>query len=172
MNQMEKRIAQLNLLPHPEGGFYRETYRSQGMLPAENLVEGFTGSRNYSTAIYYLLPAGAFSAFHQIKSDEVWHLYEGGPLHVYVLEPNGSLNVIRLGLDADNGEAPQAVVPAGCWFASRLAGSGEYALAGCTVAPGFDFADFTLANRNELVSQYPQYAQLITELTRDVSDSL
>ncbi len=159
-------MEKLALEPHPEGGYYRETYRSELVLDAVSLPDAFNGSRNCSTIIYFLLPVGAFSAFHKIKSDEGWHFYEGLPLHVYVLSPNGSLKIIQLGKDINNGETYQAVVPAGCWFASRPVGDAGYSLVGCTVAPGFDFRDFEMADRTELLKAYPQHWQLITELTR------
>lgn len=159
-------VEKLALLPHPEGGFYKETYRSELLIAKEALPEGFGGSRNCSTAIYYLLPAGAFSAFHRIRSDEGWHFYDGLPLNVYVIHLDGKLEVIRLGRDVLNGETYQAVVPAGCWFASKPMGDAGYSLAGCTVSPGFDFADFEMADREHLINDYPQHSELIKELTR------
>ena len=159
-------VEKLALQPHPEGVFYRETYRSSLQLPVESLPQNFGGSRNGCTSIYYLLPARAFSAFHKIKSDEGWHFYEGLPLHVFVLLPNGNLRIIKLGRDLINGETYQAVVPANCWFASRPVGVDGFSLVGCTVAPGFDFVDFEMANRSSLLQRYPQHEQLILELTR------
>lgn len=166
MQTVTELINVLALQPHPEGGFYRKTYRGVLQLKGESLPKAFGGSRNCSTAIYFLVPAGVFSAFHKIKSDEVWHFYEGLPLHVYVLLPNGNLETIRLGKDILNGETYQAVVPAGCWFASRPVGNAGFSLAGCTVAPGFDFVDFEMADRITILNKYPQHQQLITEMTR------
>jgi predicted cupin superfamily sugar epimerase len=131
-------IAALDLAPHPEGGFYRETFR------APTLVATPRGPRAASTAIYYLLPAGAASARHRVASDEAWHHYEGDPLELTVEHPDGRREVILLGPDVAAGQRPQAVVPAGAWQAARPVGA-RHALCGCTVAPGFDFADFELA---------------------------
>ncbi len=162
----EDLVERLGLLPHPEGGWYRETYRAADTLQIAGLPPRFPGPRACSTAIYYLLAAGHWSAFHRIRSDEVWHLYAGGPLLVHVLGADGALATHRLGMDLAGGETPQAVVPAGAWFASEPAPGAAYALAGCTVAPGFDFADFELAVRAELARAYPAHAALITRLTR------
>jgi predicted cupin superfamily sugar epimerase len=166
MEQIEKLVSAFNLLPHPEGGFYAETYRSTEAISGKNLPERFSGDRSFSTAIYFLLPAGNFSAFHRIQSDECWHFYEGGSLNVYVIHTSGELQIIRLGKDIANGETYQAVVPAGCWFASRPANGTEYALVGCTVAPGFDFADFELAYADKLIADFPQHETVIRELCR------
>ncbi|MEQ9098624.1 MAG: cupin domain-containing protein [Imperialibacter sp.] len=126
-------IEQLYLDAHPEGGYFRETYRSIGTTNTK------AGQRSISTAIYFLLEAGNFSAFHRIKSDEAWHFYDGDPLSVYIIDQSGMLEEVRLGLDISAGQRPQAVVPANCWFASRVAIGGKFSLVGCTVAPGFDF---------------------------------
>ncbi|MBE9195069.1 cupin domain-containing protein [Synechocystis sp. LEGE 06083] len=155
-------VEKLALLPHPEGGFYKETYRS----PVQGNFHGFDGDRNVVTGIYFLLTKDNFSAFHRIKSDEMWHFYAGDSLEIYWFSPQGELAVINLGLDLEKGEAPQAVVPRDCWFASRVKQGGDYALVGCTVAPGFDFQDFELANREDLLNIYPRSAEIINQLTR------
>jgi uncharacterized protein len=160
-------IDRLNLIAHPEGGYYRETYRSQLSIAREALPPQFTGSRLVSTAIYFLLDGENSSAFHRLRSDELWHFYSGSPITVYVIAPDGGYSEIQLGSDPDAGEALQAVVKAGCWFASRVRDSKSFALAGCTVAPGFDLADFELGKREELVRLYPQHRNLIESLTRD-----
>lgn len=154
------------LQPHPEGGYYKETYRSKETIHPGSLPDGFTGTRNFSTAIYFLLIAGQFSAFHRIKSDELWHFYAGGPLQIFVIEPAGEQYTILLGSDILNGQAMQAVVPAGCWFASRPLANEGAAFVGCTVSPGFDFEDFELAKAKELSKLYPQHQQLISQLCR------
>jgi predicted cupin superfamily sugar epimerase len=160
-------INRLQLNKHPEGGWFRETYRSGFSFPKEQLPDSFHGDRNFSTAIYFLLERDGFSAFHRIASDELWHFYSGDALIIYELETDGSVKEHYLGNDAEKGEVFQAVVKAGNWFASRLREQAtEYALAGCTVAPGFDFADFEMAERSELIKQYPQHAGLISSLTR------
>jgi predicted cupin superfamily sugar epimerase len=157
-------IHQYNLLPHPEGGYFKETYRSTESVPANGLPLRFPAERTFSTAIYFLLLKDLFSAFHRIKSDECWHFYEGESLKVHVLHLDGTYELIRLGKNREEGEVYQAIVPAGAWFASET--SGEYSFVGCTVAPGFDFEDFELAKAAELKSEYPEYADLIERLCR------
>jgi len=154
------------LLPHPEGGFFRETYRSAGTIPHQALNPAFTGDRNYSTAIYFLLTSGNFSAFHRIRQDEVWHFYGGSPLYVHVIDPAGNYTRHEVGMDIARGAVPQLVVPAGCWFASSVTEKDAYSFVGCTVAPGFDFADFELAERKALTREFPQHAEVIARLTR------
>ena len=159
-------IDRLSLEPHPEGGWYRQTYRASLMLPLAALP-GFTGERAASTAIYFLLAGDQFSALHRLRSDEVWHFYAGSGLVVHVIEPGGQYSGLLLGSNAAAGELFQAVVPAGCWFGSSLRQPNTYALVGCTVAPGFDFADFEMAKRDALTAQYPQHRNIIARLTRE-----
>jgi predicted cupin superfamily sugar epimerase len=159
-------VSSLGLLPHPEGGFYRETYRSPEILAASALPARFHGERALSTAIYFLVPRGAFSALHRIQSDEVWHFYRGAALEIVCIDPDGRRRDVRLGPDLDRGDVPQAVVTAGTWFGSRVVGDGELSLVGCTVAPGFDFADFELATRAVLAARFPAHAGVIAALTR------
>lgn len=158
-------ITSLELLPHPEGGFYKETYRSEGKIPVSALQD-FGGERSFSTAIFYLLQKGDFSAFHKIKSDECWHFYAGQTLLVHVIDKEGKYYCQQLGNDILNGEKFQFAVPANCWFASEPAPDSEYALVGCTVAPGFDFADFEMANKENLLKEYPQHRAIIQRLCR------
>ena len=159
-------IELYNLQPHPEGGWYKETYQSKEQIDADSLPERFGGSRAFSTAIYFLLEQGNFSAFHRIKSDECWHFYAGDPLVVYVLQQDGTLDEIMLGNDITNGQLFQYVVPANCWFASRPATNSRFCFVGCTVAPGFDFADFEMADAAVLSALYPQHQTAIQELCR------
>jgi predicted cupin superfamily sugar epimerase len=159
-------INHLALSPHPEGGYYRATYKSGLTIARSALPSSYQGDRSASTAIYFLLDEGNFSAFHRIASDEVWHFYAGSSLVVYVIDPEGNYSELHLGAGSDEGEGFQAVVKAGCWFASRVKDGVGFALVGCTVAPGFDFADFDLATRSELMAAYPQHRKLIAELTR------
>jgi hypothetical protein len=159
-------IEKLRLEPHPEGGYFRQTYRSELVIAREALPAGFTGKRAASTAIYFLLEGRNFSAFHRLRSDEVWHFYAGGPLIVHAIEPSGEHSSILLGNDPDAGEALQAVVSAGCWFASHVADWKTFAVVGCTVAPGFDFEDFEMGKREELVARYPLQREVIERLTR------
>jgi predicted cupin superfamily sugar epimerase len=159
-------IQQYDLQPHPEGGWYKETYRSGEYISGDALPERFAGNRAFSTAIYFLLEQGNFSAFHKIKSDECWHFYAGYPLLIYVLQPHGHLNIIQLGQDILAGQVFQFTVPANCWFASRPAEGSRFCFVGCTVAPGFDFADFEMADSNTLSAIYPGHETTISNLCR------
>ena len=166
MSPVQKIIDRFSLSPHPEGGWYVQTYKSSELVPADALPARFGGQRAFSTAIYFLLEKGNFSAFHKIKSDECWHFYAGDPLLIFLIYQNGDLEIIQLGKDIDKGHHFQFVVPANCWFASRPAPGSEYCFSGCTVAPGFEFSDFELANCAELSAIYPQHKDLIKELCR------
>jgi len=159
-------IQRYRLKPHPEGGWYKQTYKSNEQIAAEALPERFGASRVFSTAIYFLLEKGNFSAFHRIKSDECWHFYAGDPLLIYIIEQTGELKVISLGSDHESGQSFQYVVPANCWFASRPAPESEYCFVGCTVSPGFEFDDLELADASELSTFYPQHKPIIIELCR------
>lgn len=160
MDRPEELIRALHLAPHPERGWFAETYRSP-------LV---AGGRNASTAIYFLLSAAQPGTYlHRLKSDELFHLYEGGPLDVLLLAPDGSHTAPVLGLDLARGERPQIVIPAGTWFAAELREGRSHCLFGCTVAPGFDFADFELAEGPELAARWPAAAERIRRLTRPSS---
>ena len=166
MNTIEQLVSNFNMTPHPEGGWYAETYRSAELIPKSSLPSRFKGDRVYSTAIYFLLPAKSFSAFHRIQSDECWHFYEGEPLNIYMINTQGVLSVIKLGKNISAGEIFQAVVPAGCWFASMPEVEAGFSFVGCTVSPGFDFNDFELANAEKLSGKYPQHATIIKRLCR------
>ena len=160
-------IRKLRLEPHPEGGYFRQTYVSDVMIARQALPKGFAAARAASTAIYFLLDGRNFSALHRLRSDEMWHFYAGSPLAVHVIAPDGKYSEIMLGCDLEEGQVPQAVVKAGCWFGSHVADWKSWALAGCTVAPGFDFDDFEMASREVLTRQYPQHGKLIGQLTRE-----
>jgi len=160
-------VEKLGLMPHPEGGYYRQTYRADVVIAREALPEGFAGARAVSTAIYFLLEGENFSGFHRLRSDEMWHFYAGEPLAVHVISPEGEYSSIMLGRDVEAGQVLQGVVRAGCWFASHMADWKSWALVGCTVAPGFDFADFEMGKREELVARYPQHREVIERLTRE-----
>lgn len=158
-------IDALNLQPHPEGGFFAETYRSSLNISSRDLGGSFNGSRSASTAIYFLLRAGDISHFHKIASDELWHFYAGDALDVHIITETGDHEVFKLGSNPENGEQFQACVPAGLWFGSCVADGGSYALVGCTVAPGFDFEDFEMAERAALVKKHPRHKEIIHRLT-------
>lgn len=157
-------IEKLNLNAHPEGGFFRETYRSSDIISSEGLPERFSGERSCSTAIYFLVLNGNPSRLHRLKGDEVWHFYDGDPLDLVVLYPDGRREDIRLGRDLDAGQVLQAVIPAGCWFGGNVHADGEYTLAGCTVAPGFDFEDFEMGRESDLLVRFPQHSSLVHRL--------
>lgn len=163
---MNNIIKALNLQPHPEGGWYRETYRSTETIAASALPKRFDGPRCYATAIYFLLNSENFSALHRIKSDEQWHFYSGSPLTVHVIHADGRYTQIKLSSKLEEGETFQAVVPRGCWFGATVDTPDAYALVGCSVAPGFDFADFEMAQAESLSQEFPQHAELIARLTR------
>jgi predicted cupin superfamily sugar epimerase len=153
-------ICLLQLQPHPvEGGFFRETYRAPTTIAAHG------GMRNLSTAIYYLLKPGHVSELHVLPGDEVFHFYLGAPVQMLQLGPDGSGRDVVLGADLTAGEVPQVVVPAGVWQGTRLVGDAGFALLGCTVAPGFDYADYRGARRAELTAQWPAFAEEIVRLT-------
>lgn len=159
-------INQLQLQPHPEGGFFKETYRAAESISAAALPKRFTGEHSFSTAIYYLLQQGDRSVFHRIKSDECWHFYEGGTLLIHVIENDGNYYCIKLGKNLAAGETFQHVVPASTWFASEPAPDSMFSLAGCTVAPGFDFADFEIADKESLLSSFPRNPDIINRLCK------
>ena len=143
-----------------------QTYKSNELFPATALPQRFSGDRVFSTAIYFLLEKGNFSAFHKIKSDECWHFYAGDPLQVFEIDQTGNLKVVTLGNDVNKGETFQYIVPANSWFASRPAPGSEYCFVGCTVAPGFEFEDLELADAKSLSAIYPQHTSVIKELCR------
>jgi predicted cupin superfamily sugar epimerase len=157
-------IETLGLAPHPEGGFYRETFRSPLKLRGLPWLDA-EGERHASTAIYVLLPAGTFSAFHRVAADEVWHHYDGDPVELFTLGGPKGQEIVRLGRDIARGERPQHVVLGGVYQAAAPAGD-RYALCGCTVAPGFDFADFVMPSRAELVAEFADCRALIERFTR------
>jgi predicted cupin superfamily sugar epimerase len=159
-------IEKLNLVKHPEGGYYVRTYFAREWIEKHDLPPRFGGSRPFSTAITYLLPGDDFSAFHRIQSDEMWHFYAGSALTLHILERGGRMCQKVLGPDIEQGESFQQVVEAGCWFAAAVRDSTSYSLVGCTVAPGFNQEDFELADREILTAQYPQHSGLIGKFTR------
>lgn len=157
----------LNLVPLSfEGGYYAETYRSGDVIPAGTLAGRYDGPRSVATAIYYLLEPGTFSELHRVASDEIFHFYLGEPVEMLQLWPDGSIRQITIGADFERGMRPQVVVPRGVWQGSRLVAGGRSALLGCTVSPGFDYADYESGQRALLEKQYPEARELIRSLTR------
>jgi predicted cupin superfamily sugar epimerase len=159
-------VKALDLMPHPEGGYYKETYRSPVKLSQQCLPSDFSGERNIATGIYFLIEKGNFSALHKIKSDETWHFYAGDALEVIEIDESGNLKITAIGPDMLKGHTFQYTVKANTWFGSRVSAGGNFSLVGCTVYPGFDFNDFEMAERSVLVKQFPHNKSIITELTR------
>ena len=162
----EKIVSKLNLEPHPEGGYFRETYRSAHEIPGVNLDDRYTGGRNLSTCIYFLLTSDNFSAFHRINQDEIWHFYLGAPLRLHVITHEGEYFNLLIGNDISKGQTPQYVVNGGNWFAAEVVDRNAYSLIGCTVSPGFDYRDFELASRSYLQERFPKFKEVILRLTR------
>lgn len=161
-------IDRLQLVPLTiEGGYFRETYRAPLRFMPHALPPEYGHERSASTAIYYLLTPDTFSAIHRVKSDEVFHFYAGDPVEMVQLWPDGDTRVVQLSNDLAPGREPQLVVPAGVWQGCRLVPGGRWALLGCTVAPGFEYADFELAPREDLLRDYPAEPELITALTSE-----
>lgn len=165
MHRADQLIELLQLQPHPEGGYFRETYRSEELI--EGLPKRYRGkSRNMGTSIYFLLKGHQFSAFHRLLTDEIWHFYEGSSLQLYIIDGKGHLSTPVLGKDLLIGEHHHLVVPHNCWFCAKPLDPEGYSLVGCTMAPGFDFSDFQLADRKELLEAYPQHASIIKSFTQ------
>jgi predicted cupin superfamily sugar epimerase len=150
-------IKKLKLEKHPEGGYFKQTYQSDLIVN----IAGYEGPRRIATAIHYLLVGNEFSAFHRIKSDEMWHYYAGSSLTIYEIN-DGKLSKIKIG--KGKREDPQFTIKANTWFAASLDDK-SYCLLGCTVSPGFDYRDWELGNREELVRMYPQHKKTIERYT-------
>jgi predicted cupin superfamily sugar epimerase len=160
--------ALLKLVPLTfEGGYYAETYRSQNVIAPECLPGNYTGPRSLGTAIYYLLEPGTFSELHWVASDEIFHFYLGDAVEMLQLWPDGETRQVVIGADLEQGMRPQVVVPRGVWQGARLGAGGKLALLGCTVSPGFEYADYESGRREALMQRYPGQAQMIRELTRE-----
>jgi predicted cupin superfamily sugar epimerase len=158
-------VGLCEMQPHPEGGYFRETYRSQGAIFSSSDQSKFQGERTFSTGIYFLLPSGSKSRLHRITSDEMWHFYLGGPMTLVQISPEGEMTKVILGQDLMAGQRVQYTVPAGCWFGGYPNPGTDYSFVGCTVSPGFEFQDFEMGNRNELLSLYPHAKDVIYDLT-------
>ena len=146
-------------------GYYRETYRAKDTVNQDNSLTKYNGVRNASTAIYYLLIDDDISAFHQLKSDEIFHFYAGSALDVHIINEQGEYSYYKLGNNPNNDEELQLVIPHGSWFASAVSEKNSYSLIGCTVSPGFDFNDFVLPTQEELINLYPQHQEIIKQFT-------
>lgn len=160
-------IETLGLKPLPgEGGFYRETYRSAEVIPAPALPERYEQDKHFGTAIYYLLTQETFSAIHRLPTDEIFHFYLGDSVTLYLFRQDGTVDQFQLGQNLENGHHLQCIVPKGVWQGMHLNPGGNFALMGTTVSPGFDFEDLDLANRQDLLTLYPNHSHIITRLTQ------
>ena len=159
-------IRHLQLQKHIEGGWYSEVYRSPFILETRSSSPILTADRSVCTHIYFLLEQNEFSTLHRIRSDELWHFYDGDNLIVYEIDASGKLTEHKLGKDIANGFLPFCMISKGNWFGARVASGGSFSLVGCTVSPGFDFADLELANAEMLIKQYPEHRELIKSLTK------
>lgn len=162
--EIDQIITRLDLEPHPEGGWFSKSYESDLMLPL-SIHSGSSGERNCSTSIYFLISGDNFSAFHRLRSDEMWYHHSGGALAIEILEAGDTHRQKVIGA-IEKGYKPQALAPSGTWFGSHLLGDQDWALVGCSVSPGFDYSDFEIGNRENLIRDYPDHAELIRLLTR------
>lgn len=158
-------VKKLSLKSHPEGGYYSEIYRSGETIFKEHLPERYSGNRCFCTSIYYLIVGGKVSKFHKIKSDEIWHFYDGETIEIHIIDEIGNYKKIKLGRNPENNEQFQAVIKRNSWFGAIVVNDKDYSLIGCTVVPGFDFEDFELADRNKLLKKYPDKREIIEILT-------
>ena len=159
-------IEKLALTAHPEGGWFKETFRSEDEFSKQQLPERYSSPRNASTCIYYLLNQTDRSCFHRLQSDESWHYYAGGsPVRLYIISDEGKLETKLLGRDPENNESFQVHIPRNHWFAAELTNQNDYALVGCTVAPGFNFEDFEMGTFQQLSRNFPQHNELLKQFT-------
>ena len=166
LTRADQWTSYLNLKPHPEGGHYRQNYKSIGTIAKNCLPSHFNGDRAFSTAIYFLLKGNEFSAFHRIRQDELWHFYDGASLILHIISPMGEYTTIKVGTNIRRNESPQAVIKAGNLFAATVEVPESFSLLGCTVAPGFEFDDFEMPDRTRLIRTYPEHRNVISQLTR------
>lgn len=166
MQNSDYYIKKLELQKHPEGGWFKEVYRADELIKKEHLPERFSGERHHSTSIYFLLTSDTFSAFHRIKSDELWHFYAGSACTIYIIDEAGNYSEAVLGNDLEKNEVFQCTIPKGVWFGAKVNDDNSFVIAGCTVSPGFNFDDFELAERKYLLEKFPQHREIIEKLTR------
>ena len=159
-------IDKLKLQKHPEGGYFNEIYRADEIFEASVLPERYNGDRAFSTSIYFLLDGKDISAFHKLQSDEIWHFYDGCQVKVSIITPLHSLEERILGSNLDNKENLQTVINKHSWFGAELTDKSSFSLIGCTVSPGFDFQDFEVGKREQLLEEYPEFSNIILRLTK------
>ena len=163
----EEIIKKFNLLPHPEGGYFAEIYRSEEVIKKEDLPERYNSSRNFGTSIYFMIDGKNVSNFHRLKSDEFWYFHSGSAIEIHIIYENGSYKIENLGNSISENETPSVLLPKGCWFGAKLKNQESYGFVSCAVFPGFDFSDFELAERKNLLEKFPQHKDIILELTKD-----
>lgn len=157
-------VSKLGLTPHREGGYYKETFHSTEMTSDQELTVNFEGKRKLYTSIYFLLTSKDISHFHRLKSDELWYYHAGSPLTIHIIDEKGEYKDIKLGLNLDNGEVPQALVPKNSIFGSSVMDEDTFSLVGCMVSPGFEYKDFELFTQSELLLKYPQHKDIIRKM--------
>ena len=170
MNQQDPQyyISKLGLEPHPEGGYFKRTFESQEQITDQELTVDFEGKRMLYTSIYFLLTSNDVSHFHRLQSDELWYYHAGSPLSVHMIDENGEYTEHKLGLDLENGEVPQVLVPKNTIFGSSVKDRETFSLVGCMVSPGFEYQDFELFTQEELLLKYPQHKEIIMKIAYEV----
>lgn len=170
MNQQDPQyyISKLGLEPHPEGGYFKRTFESQEQITDQELTVDFEGKRMLYTSIYFLLTSNDVSHFHRLQSDELWYYHAGSPLSVHMIDENGEYTEHKLGLDLENGEVPQVLVPKNTIFGSSVKDRETFSLVGCMVSPGFEYQDFELFTQEELLLKYPEHKEIIVKIAYDV----
>jgi len=165
MNTADFYIEKLKLIPHPEGGYFREVYRSEESIYQEALPKRYSGNRSFSTSIYFLLKGEQISHLHKLKSDEAWHFYDGSSIRLIIINGDRKLSEIILGREIEKGELLQYIINKSQWFCAEVVDKKSFSLIGCTVSPGFDFSDFELGKRESLVKLFPECKGLIYKFT-------
>ena len=170
MNQQDPQyyISKLGLEPHPEGGYFKRTFASQEQITDQELTVHFEGKRMLYTSIYFLLTSNDVSHFHRLQSDELWYYHAGSPLSVHMIDENGEYTEHKLGLNLENGEVPQVLVPKNTIFGSSVKDRDTFSLVGCMVSPGFEYQDFELFTQEELLLKYPEHKEIIMKIAYDV----
>lgn len=161
-------VSKLGMDPHPEGGYYKRTFESQEQTSDQELSVEFEGKRKLYTSIFFLLGSNDISHLHRLKSDELWYYHAGSPLTIHVIDENGEYKESKLGINLDEGETPQVLVPKNSIFGSSVMDEDTFSLVGCMVSPGFEFRDFELFTQDELLSKYPQHKDVIMKLAYEV----
>lgn len=164
---LETLKEKFNLIAHPEGGFFCEVYRSDEIIDKKALPERYSSQRSFGTSIYFLLDGENISNFHRLKSDEFWYFHCGSTIEIHIIYENGTYDIKKLGINILDGDIPSVLLPRGCWFGAKLINQSSYGFVSCAVFPGFDFADFELAKREELINLFSEHKEIIIELTKE-----